>query len=284
MNIKRLSIVTAALSAAIALAPAGKADAGADQRRTVYFSAVDANGALVADLTAADLAVKEGGKDRAIGDLRPAATPMQVFLLVDDGGSGAFQTAVSQFLQVAVGHGQFAISALNPQPNKLTGFTEDVDALKGALARIGPRGRITTVGDQIVDAVGDAAKELRLRDSLRRSIVVVTVGGEQPQSDQADATLNALRDSGASLNVVYVAGRELGKVLGDGPKRSGGVTEQVSGNVTLGPVLAKIADTLMHQYILTYTIPDGVKLNERLLLTTTRKGVTLLAPSRLPEK
>jgi hypothetical protein len=40
----------------------------------------------------------------------------------------------------------------------------------------------------------------------------------------------------------------------------------------------------MHQYVLTYNIPDGVKLNERLSLATSRKGVTLLAPSRLPDK
>jgi hypothetical protein len=54
--------------------------------------------------------------------------------------------------------------------------------------------------------------------------------------------------------------------------------------VALGPVLAKIADNLMNQYVLTYTIPDGVKLNERLSLTTSRKGVTLVAPTRLPDK
>jgi hypothetical protein len=49
-------------------------------------------------------------------------------------------------------------------------------------------------------------------------------------------------------------------------------------------VLAKIADNLMHQYVLTYTNPAGVKLNEKLSLTTRLKGVTLLAPSRLPDK
>ena len=47
-------------------------------------------GVHVANLTAADLTVKEGGKDRAIEALRPARAPMQLSILVDDGGTGGF--------------------------------------------------------------------------------------------------------------------------------------------------------------------------------------------------
>jgi hypothetical protein len=256
----------------------------ADVLRTVYFSAVDSKGVPVTDLTAADLTVKEGGKDRPIAAIQPATAPMQVFLVVDDIGSGAFQAGVAQFLQAALGHGQFAISVLNPQPITVVDFTGDFDPLKAALGRMGPRGKIPSDGEQIIGAVAEAAKQLQQRKAARPSIVVLTAGGEKAQSDQADSALNALKSSGASLSVLYITGLDLGKVLGDGPKQSGGMLQQVSGNVSLGPVLAKIVDNLMHQYVLTYNIPDGVKLNEKLSLSTTRKGVTLLAPSRLPDK
>ncbi|HYT75293.1 MAG TPA: hypothetical protein VEL79_11130 [Vicinamibacterales bacterium] len=272
------------LCTAFATALAGRASAGADVVRTVYFSAVDAKGVFVTDLTAAELTVKEGGKERAIGTVAPATAPMQVTLIVDDGGTGGFQAAVSQFLEVMLGHGQFAITVLNPQPDQVTGFTEDVDALKTALTRIGPRGRVVSVGEQIMEAVEEAAKALEQRKAARPSIVVMTAGGEQAQSNQAEPALNALKRSGASLSVLYLTGLNLGQVLGDGPKQSGGMTQQVNGNVVVGPVLAKIADNLLHQYVLTYTLPDGVKPNEKLSLTTSRKGVTLLAPSRLPDK
>ena len=136
----------------------------------------------------------------------------------------------------------------------------------------------------MLDAVADAAKELQQHKAVRPAIVVLTVGGEPAQSSQADAALNALKSSGASLSVVHTAGLELGQVLGDGPKRTGGLTQQIGGGVVPGPVLAKLADTLLHQYVLTYTLPDGVKPNEKLALTTNRKGVTLIAPSRLPDK
>ena len=258
--------------------------ARADVLRTVYFSAVDKDGARVTDLTAADLTVKEGGKDRQIAAVQPATSPMQVSIIVDDGGTGGFQAGVAQFLQATFGHGHFAIRVLNPQAIKVVDFTADFDTLKAALGRMGQRGRIPNDGEQIVAGVSDAARELQERKARRPSIIVLTATGEKPLSEQADEALNALKSSGASLSVVYLTGVELGKVLGDGPKQSGGLIERVNGNVVLGPVLAKIADNLLHQYVLTYNIPDGVKLNEKLSLSTSRKGVTLVAPSRLPDK
>src|SRR4051812_43698339 len=122
---------------ALAIPAALHATRAADVVRTVYFSAVDANGAAVTDLAAADLAVKENGKDRAIASVAPATGPLQVSLLVDDAGSGGFQGAVAQLIDAMLGHAQFAISAFNPQPSKVADFTADVAALKTALTAIG---------------------------------------------------------------------------------------------------------------------------------------------------
>jgi VWFA-related protein len=277
-RILTFSVVFLALGLVLAATPR------AEVVRTVYFSAIDAQGAPVTDLTAADLTVKEGGKDRAIAAVQPATAPMQVAIIVDDAGSGAFQSAVAQFLQTTVGHGQFAISMLNPQAMKVTDFTEDANALKDAIGRIGQRGKITPDGEQIIEAISDAAKDLRKRKAARPVILALTVSGEKPQSTQADEAMNAVKSSGASLNVLYLTGVTLGSVLGDGPKQTGGITQNVAGNVVLGPVLAKIADNLMHQYVLTYNLPDGTKPNEKLSLATNRKGVTLLAPTKMPDK
>jgi VWFA-related protein len=278
--VTRSVLIAALLGLVTTLAAAPRPDV----LRTVYFSAVDANGAQVTDLTAADLTVKEGGKERPVAAVEPATAPMDVFLLVDDGGLGAFRAAVAQFLQRMLGRGQFAISVLNPQPIKVTNFTADVEVLRAALDRLAPRGRVQPDNEQIVEAVGEAARELQKRKPARRSIVVLTVGGEKPSSDMADDAVNALKNSGASLNVVHVSGFDLGKVLGDGPKQSGGLIQHTTGSGPIAPLVAKIADNLLHQYVLTYNIPEGVKLNEKLSLSTSRKGVTLLAPSRLPDK
>jgi hypothetical protein len=257
---------------------------GAAVLRTVYFSAVDGKGGHVTDLTTADLMVKEGGKDRVIDDVKPATAPMQISLLVDDGGTGGFQNAVAQFIQATFGRAEYAIRVLSPQAIRVVDFTKNGDELRTALGRMGQRGRIVPDDEQIIAGVFDAAKELRQREARRPSIVALTATGEKALADTADETLNALKASGASLSVLYITGVELGKVLGDGPRQSGGIIEQVTGNLVQGPALAKVAANLLNQYVLTYTVPDGVKLNEKLSLTTTRKGVKLIAPSKLPDK
>lgn len=257
---------------------------GGDVTRTVYFSALDAKGSAVTDLTAADLAVKEGGKDRPIASVRAATEPLQVAIIVDDGGTGAFQGAVAQFLQSAFGHGQFAISVMSPQSTKLVDYTEDANALKGALGQLGQRSRVQPDGEQIIEAVSDAAKELQRRKAARPVILALTTSGETAGSNRAVPALATLQASSAALCVLYVTGLDLGKMLGDGPKQSGGFVERIGGGAAAETALAKMADNLMHQYVLTYSLPEGVKMNEKLQLTTTRKGVTLVAPSRLPDK
>ena len=179
--------------------------------RTVYFSAVDGKGVHVTDLTAAELAVKEGGKDRAIDAVRPATAPMQVSLLVDDGGTGGFQAAVGQFIQATFGRAEYAIRVLQPQAIKVQDFTKNGDELRTALGRMGQRGRIQPDNEQIIAGVFDAAKELRQREARRPSIIALTVTGEKALADTADETLNALKASGASLSVVYLTGRRAGE-------------------------------------------------------------------------
>ena len=262
----------------------GTARPSADVLRTVHFFAVDGKGVHVTDLSAAELTVKEGGKDRTIESVKPATMPMQLSILVDDGGTGGFQGALSQLIQATFGKTEYALRVLSPQAIKVLDFTQDGDQLRAAVMRIGPRGRIQTDNEQIIAGVTDAAKELQQRGARRASIIAFTATGEKTLSDLSDESLKALKSSGAGLSVVYVTGVELGLVLGSGPKRSGGVIEQVTGNSALAPAIAKIADNLRHQYVLTYTVPDGVKLNERLALSTSRKGVKLIAPTHLPDK
>jgi hypothetical protein len=256
----------------------------AETIRQVYISATDASGAPVADLTAADVAVKEDGKERPVASLQPAAAPMQVAILVEDAGVGAFQSGVAQFVQKSIGQGQFSITVLTPQATLVVDFTDDVAALKTALGRLGPRGRVQTDGDQMLDAIARAAKSLQQRKAERPIILALTGTGGQPHSVEPTDVLTTVRSSRAQLNVLFVTGAEVGMVLGDGPGQSGGRIEQVGSAPAIAAALIKIADRLQRQYLLTYTLPDGVKPSERLSVSTSRKGITLTAPSRIATK
>ena len=278
---KILFIITSALGIAWLGATA---NARAVFTRTLYVGAVDNKGAPVTDLTAADFAVKEGGKDQKIASFQPAAGPMQVGLIVDDGGTGAFQNPTLQFLNKMLPAGQFSIRLVNTQAIKIQDYTADPELLKTALGKMGQRGRVQPDDDQLIEAIGEVAKELQQRKAERPVIVVFSVYGGDHQAVEPENVLSQLRTSGASLSVMYVTGAKTGQVIGDGPKQSGGRIEQVLTGPALPAAAMKIADSLMHQYAMTYTLPDGVKPSDRVSVTLNRKGLTLFAPTRVPDK
>ena len=114
----------------------------ADVTRQIYISATDKSGSPVADLTAGDISIKEGGKERAVQSVNPANGPIHVAFLVDDAGTGAFQSAVAQFMDRMQARGLFSITLLNPQASLLVDFTSNPPALRDALGRLGKRGRM----------------------------------------------------------------------------------------------------------------------------------------------
>jgi hypothetical protein len=281
MTLKRLGFL---VLAAVGFGLAGRVAAKpADTPRTVYLAAVDAKGAPVTDLTTADLAVKEGGQDRTIASLKEATAPMEIAILDDDDGTGFFQAGVLQLLQAIGDHALYSISHFNPQYAKILDYTNDVGQIQGALDRIGGRGKIQRDGELVTDAISLTAKELQQRKGARRVMFLLTLSGDG-QTRNPDITMSDLLASGAMLNVVHYSNAKIGLVGGDGPKLSGGRIERVGAISAVPAAITKIADTLMHQYALTYTLPDGVKPSDRVSVTTSRKGITLLAPSHIPDK
>ena len=254
--------------------------------RTVHLAAVDAKGAVITDLTAADLTVKEGGKDVQVASLAADTSPMQVAIIVDDGGTGGFQPLVAQVLQATIARAEFSIRQMSPQALVIQDFTQDIASLKTALSRLGQRGKIVPEPEQLVEGIADAAKDHTRRKSTRPVILVLTIGGDDAQSSNVDQVLSQLVTSGAILDVLSLPSTPISRVLGDGPKFTGGRTETVGGNssTALQAATAKIIDHLMNQYLLTYTLPDGAKANDRISIATKRKGVTLIAPTRLAVK
>ncbi len=281
----RLIVVLLASTLTLTSRAAATVDpAPAEVTRKVYISATDSKGAPITDLTAADVTVKEGGKERPVVSLQPAAAPMQIAILVDDTGTGAFQSGVYQFLQKTLGRAQFSISILSPQALRLVDFTEDVDKLKDALGRLGPRGRQQPDGDQLPEAIADAAKALQQRKAERPVVVAMTVAGGILHSVEPNNVMRTIRSTGAALNVVYVTGADLGQVLGDGPRESGGRLEEAGSGQAIAPAMIRIADSLLNQYQLTYTLPEGVKMSDRLNVATSRKGINLTSPTRIADK
>jgi VWFA-related protein len=282
----------------------------ARQTRTIYVSATDKAGASVADMQAVDFEIKDGGKLCAITSVAPAEIPLRIALLVADQGTGAFQLGTARFMQKLLGHAEFALYSVVIQPEKLVDFSHDGKELSAAVSRLGPRGRQTGTA-QLLEAIEEATKEIQ-HENRRPAIVVLRLGGEAPSTLSGNDVRDALRRSGAVLYAVSAAGAQgsappqargtdavsvqqgqlrdqelaegqfaLNQVLGDGAKESGGRHDQVVAT-THAKAVEQVAEELLHQYEIKYALADGVKPADKISVSTKRKGVTLHAPSRVP--
>jgi VWFA-related protein len=304
----------AGLFATIALVPSWMATSNGgvsspQQTRALYVSVTDKNGAAITDMQAADFEVKDGGKTRDIVSVEEAKIPLRIAILDADQGTGAFQLGIARFMQKLLGHAEFALYSVVIQPEKVIDFSHDGRELSGAVSKLGSRGRET--GAQLMEAIQGATKEVQ-HEERRPAIVVLRLGGEAASQITGNDLREELRKSGAVLYVVSAAGAQgsappqargtdavsvqqgqmrdaelaegqfnLNQVLGDGAKDSGGRHDQVIATTHAKPV-EQIAEELLHQYEIKYAVPDGVKPSDRISVTTKRKGVTLHAPSRVP--
>ena len=272
------------------------------QTRRVYFNAFDRNGAVVSDLTAPEITVKEGGKAREVATLRPATEPLQIAIIVDDNGTGLFRVAVARFIDALLGRAEFSVITVIGQPRKLTPFTGNSDVLREAINQLIARPG-SPDGGQLLSGIHESALDFERRKVERPLILALTVGGEEHAPLPPHHVLDQLRKSGAALHVVSVLGTTqrstapttrasdllnenlgLNEVLGDGPKRSGGQREEIPAIAGALTGLQQLAEALKRQYVVEYTLPEGVKASDRFSIATRRKDVTLRAPTYIPDK
>ncbi len=268
--------------------------------RTVHVSAVDRKNVPVTDLAATDFVLKEGGDVREILKVQTATTPMRIAIIVDDSGTGIFRVPVANFVNQLLGRGEFAIKHVIAQAVRLVDYTSDVERLREAILQLGVRAE-TPEGGRVVEAVFDSAKELA--DADRPVIVVLTDTYSAYSTLPAQHVLDELQRSGAMLYVVAVTKLaslnpssvptakdkpadllehqlDINRVLGDGPKQTGGRRVEIGGLGGTIPELQGVAAELRQQYLITYLVPAGEKLNQRLSVSSKRRGVTVRTPSR----
>ena len=268
--------------------------------RTVYVSAVDRKQVPVAALLPADFVVKEGGRIREIIKVEPATARMRIALIVDDSGTGIFRVPIANFINQLLGRAEFAIKHVIAQAVRLVDYTADVERLHDAVMKLGVRAE-TPDGGRVVEAVFDTSKELHGVE--RPVIIVLTDTHAEYSSLPAHHVMDELQQSGALLHVIAVARLatlnassvplakdkpsdllenqlDINRVLGDGPKLSGGRRIEIGGLGGSIPELQAIATELRSQYRITYLVPAGEKLNQKLSVSSSRRDVTVRAPSR----
>jgi hypothetical protein len=268
--------------------------------RTIYVSVTDKDGQPIEDLAAADFEIKEGGKLVSVTEAAIATNPLQISLIVDDNGTGLFRAALVRFVQRMEGHAVMALSSVVGQTMKLVDYTANTDAVLQGIATLNARPG-TPDGGQLLEGISEAAVELKRLEAVRPVIIALTVGGEEHSTVTSDHVLDQLRKSGAALHVFSVErsvlrstvaaqrprdllqeNMHLNRVLGDGPKQSGGRHQSIVASPGSLLALQNLAGELTTQYRISYSLPPGAKPAEKLNVTVKRKGLTIRAPAKLP--
>ena len=290
--LQRIAAIAAVISAAPIALPATSTSAQV-VTRTLYATVTSSDGKPVLDMGAQEFELREGGRVQEIA-VRAATKPLRAALIVSDRGGGQFQQGALTFCEAVLGNGEIAITGIVVQPERLTDFTTSPDLLRGGILRLGRRSSAPGAGTQLIEAILDVAKVVR-RDGSRPAIVVMRMGGEETTPIAASTVLNAIRASRATMYVVSPAGVDrypmqsnrsgesvtvVPTVLGGGVGESGGRQIDVAVN-TMRPAMQQVATELLNQYEITYTLPAGTKPNDRVAVTTKRKGVTVRAPTRI---
>ena len=268
--------------------------------RTVFITVTDRAGQPVPDLVPEDLEIKEGGKAVTIEAAGRASELLQLNIIVDDNGTGLFRAGLARFVQRLEGRAVMTLSSVVGQTMKLVQSTSSIERMMTAIATLNARPG-TPDGGQLLEGISEAAEELRKAEARRPVIIALTVGGQEHSTVRSDFVLDQIRRSGAALHVfsvassalrstvVAVAPRDLlqenmhlQRVLGDGPKQSGGRHQVIVASAGTLSALQHLASELTTQYRVTYTLPAGARRSERLNVTSRRKDIVIRAPMKLP--
>lgn len=240
--------------------------------KSIFVSVLDADGKPVTGMSAADFAIREDNVDRRIVEVKPAAQPVYIAMLVDTTtGAEAFISDIRE------GFSGFAKQVLTKSPEsqlalwefgqaavRVQNFTNDLATLNDKIHRLFPRLNAASV---LLEALNDASDDLGKKPSPRRAIVVLNLEPSEEQSSEEPQKINqSLMKSHTQLWAVSLqkgtlknARRDV--VLNTLVRNAGGTREYIVAEAAAAMQLARIADALTSQYEITYERPaDAAKI------------------------
>ena len=282
-------------AAALALAAVPVVSLLAATERTVYVTVTDNKGAPVPDLAAADLVVKEGGKEREVTKAVPASAKMRLTVAVEERliADTSVRMAIFEFFKRLIDYADVRLLTVGLRNTTVADYTGSMDVLVGAINKFSLN---PSRDSNMAEGVLEIADHYAGARAERPVLVVLALSGGQAGVEPR-TVLEKLRQSAAMMYSVTLAigsesaavgtladqsGRE--QVLGDGPKQSGGRRIEVPSTGGFPRALQQFAEELRAQYAVTYVLPDGVKPDKRFNISSKRRGISLRAPSAIPDR
>jgi Ca-activated chloride channel family protein len=265
----------------------------------VVFSAtaVDGKGRPVTNLRREDFRVYDEGRAKPIAHFHGGlGLPARILILLDASGSMGGQDRVANARQAAAQlllalspEDEVAVAGFDSRYWGVVAFTRDRQAVWRGLESITPFGSTA-----LHDALDKGARDIASHGEGRRAVVVLTDGidtSSQKTADEVIARSRALDVPIYAVSVVsplddpasesFLGKRDAGEAaaaaetLGRYAELSGGAAFRVSNVAGLRIAAEQIASELKHQYRLGWDPSQGPNRFRRVVVSTTRKGVTV---------
>lgn len=280
-------VLALALASAVPMADSGHLPSVSE--RSMLLSVIDDDGAPITGLTAEQFVVLEDGALRPVTAARMATEPLAVALTFDVTQPPYGETLNVRDIRDAAA--AFIATVHTAQPDasiqlmEFAGastvrvkFTTDTEELTKSAQRIF---QSQQGGGPLMEAISDAARDLRDHDNPRRVIVSVDRDAPDPSRLQPDQLIDAMNESSATLWAISI--RALGRgspgreeMLEYLTSNSGGTYQSARVLTPLKEMLTRVAQVITSQYVITYTRPDGVNVKD-VLAGTTGAGTVLVS-------
>jgi hypothetical protein len=278
----RLIAVALVSAAVLADVSAVSVSAAGPTTRTVYVTVVDDNGQAVRGLTPADFVVKESGKEREIASVAPASEKSRLALMVEYPlvGQQYVRQGLAEFVVRMCPSAEIGLFMVSQRAEKMVDFTSDPEVLIDGIRKL-PISQ-ARVSAAVPDGVFEVAKQLEKAKPARPAIVLATTEQGLATADP-EFILSQIAKSKAQFWAVSVGTGSGSMGIGDGPPQSGGRRVPIMTLASFQTGVQQVADDLSSQYLITYTLPDGVKTSDRITVSLKKPGATLRAPNRVPK-
>jgi len=208
----------------------------------------------------------------------------------------AVRSGLADFIKRMYQDAEISLIVVGQRNFTAVDFTSDPNALMAGVNGLTlSQQRVQTM---VPEGVYEMAKNFEKAKPERPVMVLVALETQQVSAEEPQNVLNQLGRSRAMMSVVSMEGGSSSaggvgsamdmagraQVMGDGSKQSGGRRIEVAALTGMPKALQQVADDLSSQYLITYTLPDGVKPSDRLAVTLKKKGATMRAPTKVSDK